>query len=76
MYALDFINEIEDVTVRDIFRLGLGSVLVSFSNYSYEPSLTRRAAVGKPNIENANVGLSLSAKLHLIAEDFALHLTR
>lgn len=69
LYALDFINAIEDTTLRDIFRLGLGSVLVSFSNYSYEPSLTRRAAVDKPNIEDANVGLSVSAKLHLMLED-------
>lgn len=69
LYALDFINAIEDTTLRDIFRLGLGSVMVSFSNYSYEPSLTRRAAVDKPNIEDANVGLSVSAKLHLVLED-------
>ena len=69
LYALDFINSIEDSTLRDIFRLGLGSVMVSFSNYSYEPSLTRRAAVDKPNIEDANVGLSVSAKLHLMLED-------
>ena len=67
--ALDFINAVEDSTLRDIFRLGLGSVMVSFSNYSYEPSLTRRAAVDKPNIEDANVGLSVSAKLHLMLED-------
>ena len=69
LFALDFINSIEDQTLKDIFRLGLGSVMVSFSNYSYEPSLTRRLAVGKPNIEDANVGLSVSAKLHLILED-------
>ncbi len=69
LYALDFINGIEEATIRDIFRLGLGSVMVSFSNYSYEPSLTRRAAVDKPNIEDANVGLSVSAKLHLMLED-------
>jgi hypothetical protein len=69
LYALDFINSIEDSTVRNVFRLGFGSVMVSFSNYSYEPSLTRRAAVDKPNIEDANVGLSVSAKLHLILED-------
>jgi len=69
LYALDFIQRIEDPTLRDIFRLGLGSVMVSFSNYSYEPSLTRRAAVDKPNIEDANVGLSVSAKLHLMLED-------
>jgi hypothetical protein len=69
LYALDFISSIEDSTLRDIFRLGLGSVMVSFSNYSYEPSLTRRAAVGKTPIKDANVGLSLSAKLHLMLED-------
>src|SRR5207244_9925733 len=67
--ALDFISSIKDSTLRDIFRLGLGSVMVSFSNYSYEPSLTRRVAVGKTNIEDANVGLSVSAKLHLMLED-------
>src|SRR5260370_13653102 len=43
--------------------------MVSFSNYSYEPSLTRRAAVDKPDILDANVGLSVSAKLHLMLED-------
>src|SRR5438270_5951379 len=34
LYALDFINSIEDSTFKDIFRLGLGSVMISFSNYS------------------------------------------
>jgi hypothetical protein len=69
LYALDFIEGIQDSVLKDIFRLGLGSVMISFSNYSYEPSLTRRVAVNKPNIEDANVGLSLSAKLHLMLED-------
>jgi hypothetical protein len=69
LYALDFINSIESGILRDIFRLGLGSVMISFSNYSYEPSLTRRAAVGKSNVEDANVGLSVSARLHLVLED-------
>ncbi|HET9184284.1 MAG TPA: DNA methyltransferase [Candidatus Angelobacter sp.] len=69
LYALDFIEGIENRTIKDIFRLGLGSVMISFSNYSYEPSLTRRSAVNKPNIEDANVGLSLSAKLRLMLED-------
>lgn len=69
LYAIDFIDAIRDRTIKDIFRVGLGSVMVSFSNYSYEPSLTRRAAVDKPNIEDANVGLSVSAKLHVMLED-------
>jgi len=69
LYALDFINSIEDSTLRDVFRLGFGSVMVSFSNYSYEPSLTRRIAVGKTNIEDDNVGRKVSAKLRLMLED-------
>jgi len=69
LYALDFIQQIEDLTLKNIFLLGLGAVMVSFSNYSYEPSLTRRAAVNKPDIKDANVGLILSAKLLLMLED-------
>src|SRR5579859_1176284 len=69
LFALDFIEGIENATVRDVFRLGLGAVMVSFSNYSYEPSLTRREAVNKPNIEDAEVGLAISGKLHLMLED-------
>src|SRR5437870_4404870 len=65
LYRLDFLNAVHGRTLRVIFRLGLGSVMVSFSNYSYQPSLARRASVGKPNIKDADVGLSVSAKLHL-----------
>jgi hypothetical protein len=60
LYALDYINSIGNPTIRDIFRLGFGSVMISFSNYSYEPSLTRRVAVGKANIEDANVGIRVT----------------
>jgi len=69
LYALDFVNSIKDPILKDIARLALGSVMVSFSNYSYEPSLTRRSAVSKADILDANVGLSVSAKLRLILED-------
>jgi len=43
--------------------------MVSVSNYSYEPSLTRRSAVGKPPIEDAPVGAVIAAKLKLMLED-------
>jgi 16S rRNA G966 N2-methylase RsmD len=69
LYALDFINGIDDELIRDSFRLGLGSVMISFSNYSYEPSLTRRAAVNKPDITDAEVGSTVSEKLQLMLED-------
>jgi DNA modification methylase len=69
LFALDFISALEEEEIRDLFRLALGSVMVSFSNYSYEPSLTRRAAVGKPDIEDAGVAEVVSAKLRLMLDD-------
>lgn len=72
LLVLDFIYGLEDRTLRKIFLLALGSVMIGFSNYSYEPSLTRRSAVGKPAIEDANVGSSLSAKLHVMLQDIVV----
>lgn len=69
LFALDFIRSIEDPGIRDLFRLAFGSVMVSVSNYSYEPSLTRRSAVDKPEILDAHVGLVLSTKLRLMLDD-------
>jgi hypothetical protein len=59
----------EDSVLKEVFLLGLGSVMINFSNYSYEPSLTRRAAVGKPPVIEANVGIAVSAKLSTMLED-------
>ena len=69
LFALDYTNEIEVRAIKDIFRLALGSVMVSFSNYSYEPSLTRRSAVDKHPISDADVSLVIRKKLGLMAED-------
>lgn len=69
LYALDFVGKIDHPIVKEIFLLGLGSVMISFSNYSYEPSLTRRAAVGKADILEAKVGRDISTKLRLMLED-------
>ncbi len=69
--TLDFIHRIEEPFIADLFRLALGSVMVSVSNYSYEPSLTRRAAVDKPEIEDAAVASVVSSKLRLMLEDVA-----
>lgn len=67
--SLDFIGRIGAPLIADLFRIALGSVMVSVSNYSYEPSLTRRAAVDKPEIEDAPVAAVLSSKLRLMLED-------
>ena len=69
LFALDFINSLSNHRIKDIFRLAFGSMMVSVSNYSYEPSLTRRLAVGKPCIADAPVGKLLSARVRLMLED-------
>jgi len=67
--CLDFIREQTSGWVADVFRLALGSVMVSFSNYSYEPSLGTRAGAGRPNIEQADVPEIVGNKLREILED-------
>jgi len=72
LFCLDFIAEETVDWIRGLFRVALGSVLVSFSNYSYEPSLGTRAGAGKPNIEEADVFGIVGAKLHEMAEDISV----
>ncbi len=67
--CLDFIREETSDWVREVFRLALGAVMVSFSNYSYEPSLGTRAAAGKPNVEQADVHGIVVRKLRDMLED-------
>ena len=43
--------------------------MISFSNYSYEPSLSSRPGAGKALIENASVAVSVSRKLDAMLED-------
>jgi hypothetical protein len=45
--------------------------MVSFSNYSYEPSLGSRLAAGKPLIDNADVAQILLGKLYQMRTDIA-----
>jgi DNA modification methylase len=51
----DFIAGQSDKTIRNAFQVALGAVMVSFSNYSYEPSLSTRLAAGREEIEHADV---------------------
>jgi len=66
---LDFIDRINDNHVRDIVRLAFGAVMVSFSNYSYEPSLGTRPAAGKPLVKNADVAAVVSSKIRQVVSD-------
>lgn len=69
LVALDFSDSIDNSWVRDAFRVALGSVMVSFSNYTYEPSLGSRPGAGKALIEHADVAGTLSAKADQMAAD-------
>ena len=71
LFTLDFIMEQKEAWVREVFKLALGAVMVSFSNYSYEPSLGRRTSSGKSEILDADVGEIISAKLGQFAQDTA-----
>jgi len=69
LYVLDFISTLTDQVIRDIFRIAFAATMVSYSNYSYEPSLATRLSSGKKNIEDFPVGESVLEKLEVMAED-------
>jgi hypothetical protein len=71
LHALAFINNLESESIANLFRAAFGAVIVSFSNYSYEPSLGSRPAAGKPLIEDADVAQVLLTKLHQMRADIA-----
>ncbi len=70
LFTLDYMNDLPP-QINDLFRVAFASVMVDFSNYSYEPSLGTRPAAGKALVCDAEVGRVLAAKLHDMAEDIA-----
>jgi hypothetical protein len=54
---------------RALFRSALGATMISFSNYSYEPSLSSRPGAGKALIENASVAEPVCSKLEEMLDD-------
>ena len=73
LLALDFIDTLAEPLVRDIFMLAFAATMVDYSNYSYEPSLGRKAAVGRPNVVDSPVFDTLAAKLRQMADDVEWH---
>lgn len=69
LHAIYFINRIRKSQIADLFRTAFGAVMVSFSNYSYEPSLGSRPAAGKPLIDDADVAQILATKLRQMQTD-------
>jgi len=66
---LDFVESIPHSEIADLFRVAFGSVMVSFSNYTYEPSLSSRPGAGKPLIEKADVHSAILGKLSEMVAD-------
>jgi DNA modification methylase len=69
LIVIDYLPNIKDLEVRELFQLAFGTVMVSFSNYSYEPSLGRRESSGKENILDAPVEQILAAKIRDMSSD-------
>lgn len=67
----DFIETITGTELRDLFRLAFASTMVSYSNYSYEPSLGRRVSAGREEIHDFPVAKKVIDKLTEMAEDIA-----
>lgn len=65
----DYIATLPAGELRDLFRIAFASTMVRYSNYSYEPSLGRRASAGKEDILDWPVGQTVLAKLQEMHED-------
>jgi hypothetical protein len=68
----DITHEQKNPFVRKALKVALGAVMVSFSNYSYEPSLSTRPAAGKRHIEHADVFGVFCDKVREIEADIRL----
>lgn len=62
LFALNHVEQLEP-GIQDFVKVALGATMISFSNYSYEPSLGSRPGAGKALIENASVADALAKKL-------------
>lgn len=69
LIVLDFIDSIENELIKNLFRLAFASTMVTYSNYSYEPSLGRRTHAGKGSIDDCPVEQVICKKLNEMVED-------
>ena len=70
LFTLDYINSLPSKS-KEFFNVALASVMVEFSNYTYEPSLGSRPGAGKPIVHDADVRRVVLAKLRDMIEDIA-----
>lgn len=69
----DFIDSMVPKSAVDPFRLAFAATMVSYSNYSYEPSLGRKTAVGRAEIEDFSVAEAIASKVCEMAGDAERH---
>ncbi len=69
LLLMDFIGDQDDEVIKDVIRLAFAATMVDYSNYSYEPSLGRRKAVGRAEVDDFPVIATLVKKLTEIADD-------
>lgn len=69
LLMLDFVQELRDPLVADLVRLAFASTMVDYSNYSYEPSLGRRASAGRADVKDYPVAGYIGKKLSQMADD-------
>ena len=70
LLAFDFMATLE-TPIASLFRLAFAATMVGYSNYSYEPSLGRKASVGRPEVVDDDVAGAIAAKLRQMADDAA-----
>ena len=69
LLMLDFLRRQADENIAGLCKLAFASTMVEYSNYSYEPSLGRRSAAGRANIDDYPVAATIAAKLDQMADD-------
>jgi DNA modification methylase len=65
----DFIASVQDATLQNLFKLAFASTMIRYSNYSYEPSLSRRVSAGKEEILDFPVDQIILSKLIDMSDD-------
>lgn len=65
----DFIKTVEHRQLQDLFRLMFAATMITYSNYSYEPSLSQRVSSGKPVIVDFPVMETILSKLTQVVDD-------
>ena len=68
LLTLDYMNDLPP-RIEALFRVAFASVMVEFSNYSYEPSLGTRPAAGKALVCDAAVARIVAEILNDMMED-------